>query len=271
MAGVIAVLIIGTIGYYHISGGEHSLLDTFYMTVITISTIGFGEVIDLSASPAGRVFTIFIAIAGIGFLFYIITNLTAFVVEGELTKSFRSRKMEKRARSFSEHYIVCGMGEVGIHVAHELAATNRPFIALDINREHIEKALEAFPNMVYIEGDATDDNTLLKAGIKQARGIFITTAEDNQNLVVTLTVKQLNPEVRIISRCNELKNGEKMRKAGADAVISPCFIGGLRMASEMVRPTVVSFLDTMLRDKEKNLRVEEVSVPDSLNGKTVSV
>jgi len=269
-AAVIAILVIGTIGYWFLSDKQYSLLDTFYMTVITISTIGFGEIIDLSNNPLGRAFTMFIAIAGVGTLFYIITNFTALIVEGELTQSFRRRKMEKKARQFKRHYIICGMGGLGFHIANELHATKRPFVSVDINPCNIENILGSSGDGIFIEGDATDNNTLLKAGIEQAQGAFVVTGDDNQNVVVTLSAKQLNPRIRIVARCNEIKNIEKMKRAGADAVVSPSLIGGLRMASEMIRPTVVSFLDIMLRDKQKNLRIEEVAVPDSLSGRSTS-
>jgi len=269
-AALIAVLVIGTVGYRFLGGPGYSFLDTFYMTVITISTIGFGEIIDVSAIPAGRAFTIFIAVAGVGVLFYIITHFTALIVEGELTKSFRRSKMEKKAKSHKNHYIICGVGELGRHIINELIATKRPHVMVDMSRENIDKVSEVVRDGVFIEGDATDNNTLLKAGITEASGIFATLGDDNQNLVVALTAKQLNPGIRVVARCNELKNSDKLQKAGADAVISPSLIGGLRMASEMIRPTVVSFLDTMLRDREKNLRVEEVSVPDSMIGKNLA-
>ncbi|MCK4792978.1 MAG: potassium channel protein [Desulfobacteraceae bacterium] len=267
---LIAVLVVGTVGYWLITQQQYSFLDTFYMTVITISTIGFGEVIDVSAIPAGRIFTIFIAISGIGVLFYIVTHFTALVVEGELTKSFRRRKMERKAKHYKNHYIICGIGDLGFHIANELSATKRPYLVIDISMENIERILESLKDIVFIQGDATDNDILLKAGIEHAKGIFATMGDDNLNLVVTLTAKQLNPFVRVVSRCNDLRNDGKMKTAGADAVISPCFIGGLRMASEMIRPTVVSFLDTMLREKEQNLRVEEVSIPDSLAGKPIA-
>jgi voltage-gated potassium channel len=271
-AGVIliAIILIGTVGYWFIGGGQYSFVDTLYMTVITITTIGFAEIIDLSNNVAGRIFTIFIAISGVGVMAYIVTNITALIVEGELTESFRRRKMEKMAGNFKDHYIVCGVGSVGFYIANELYATKRPYVIVDVNKENIEKSLESLPDEVFIEGDATDSNTLLKAGVERARGLFAVTRDDNQNLVVSLTAKQLNPKLKVVARCNDVRNSEKIKKAGADAVVSPTSIGGLRMASEMVRPTVVSFLDTMLRDREKNLRVEELPVPDSFTGKSLS-
>jgi len=268
--GLVAILFIGTIGYWFIGGRQYSLLDCLYMTTITISTIGYREVIDLSNNPAGRVFTIFIALSGIGILFYIITNFTAFVVEGELKDTFWRKKMEKMAKNFNDHFIVCGIGNVGMHIVNELFATKRPYVLVDIDKNSIDKLSEELRNQAFIETDVTHDSGLLKAGIKKAKGLFAVTGDDVHNLVICLTAKQLNPDVKVIARCNEIENIEKMKKAGADSVISPSFIGGLRMVSEMIRPSVVSFLDLMLRDKEKNLRIEEISVPDSFVGKPIS-
>jgi len=267
---LVFVLVIGTVGYWFVGRGQYSLLDCLYMTVITIATIGYGEIIDMSDNPAGRGFTIFIALFGIGTLTYILSNFTAFIVEGELNETFRRRKMEKIIKKFKDHYIVCGIEGVGFHIVSELYDTKRPHVIVDIDRKKIEKILETFQERVYIEGDATDSDTLLKAGIMEAKGLFAVSGDDNQNLVISLTAKQLNPNIRVVARCHDLKNIDKVKKAGADAVVSPTFIGGLRMASEMVRPTVVSFLDIMLRDKDKNLRVEEIPVPESFVGKAIA-
>jgi voltage-gated potassium channel len=267
---LLAVLVFGSFGYWLIGGRQYSFIDVLYMTIITISTIGFTEVIDMSANPAGRVFTIFVALGGIGTLAYIITNVTALVVEGELRDTFRRRRMEKKARNSKGHYIVCGVGWVGSHIVNELCSTKRPYVIVDINKDRIEKVGRVTTEEIVIEGDATENETLLKAGIEQAKGVFAVTGNDNHNLVISLTAKQLNPGVKVVARCNETSNEAKMRKAGANAVVSPGYIGGLRMASEMIRPTVVSFLDIMLRDRDSNLRVEEVAIPDSLAGKTIS-
>lgn len=267
---LLVIVTVGTIGYWFIGEGQYSIVDCLYMTVITVATIGFGEIIDLSQHPEGRIFTILIAISGIGAATYILTNLTAFMVEGEMSEAFRRRKMEKKIKKLKGHYIVCGVEGVGFYVLNELFDTKRPYVAVDVDREKIQKALEDFHDQLFIVGDATDSDTLLEAGIKEARGVFAASGDDNQNLVISLTAKQLNPDVRVVARCRDLRNIEKMKKAGADAVVSPTFIGGLRMASEMVRSTVVSFLDTMLRDREKNLRIEELTVPDAFVGKPLA-
>jgi voltage-gated potassium channel len=267
---LVAVILIGTVGYWLIGDGKFPLFDCLYMTVITIATIGFSEVIDIAGNVGARTFTMVIAVAGIGVLAYLATNLTAAIVEGQLTKSFRRRRMEKLAAKAREHYIICGVGWAGLHIINELRETRRPHVIIDINPDKLAKSVAAFSGEVFIEGDATDNDTLLKAGIDKAAGVFAVTGDDNQNLVIALTARHLNPQVRVVAECNETKNVEKIKNAGADAVVSPGYISGMRMASEMVRPTVVSFLDKMLRGKDENLRVEEVPVPPALAGKTLA-
>ena len=178
--------------------------------------------------------------------------------------------MEKRVGNYQNHFLVCGVEGVGFYIIEELYSTGRLQVAVDIDKEKVEKILETFPELAFIIGDATDNNTLLKAGIQDARGLFAVTGDDNHNLVISLTAKQLNPAVKVVACCSQRNHVEKLKRAGADAVVSPAFIGGLRMASEMIRPEVVSFLDVMLRDREKNLRIEEVTVPASWYGKAVS-
>jgi voltage-gated potassium channel len=269
--GLLALIIItGAVGYWYIGEGAYSFFDGVYMTVITITTIGFGEIIDLSGNVGGRVFTMFIALSGIGVLAYILTNITANVVEGELTKSFRRRRMERAARKNKGHYIVCGIGWAGLHIVNELVETKRAHIIVEIDKTNIDKYLEIMPSEIFIQGDATDNDILTKAGIEKAAGLFAVTGDDNQNLVICLTSKHLNPSVRVVAQCNEMKNLNKMNRAGADAVVSPGYISGMRMASEMIRPTVVDFLDKMLRGKDENLRVEEIGVPRSFVGKALS-
>jgi voltage-gated potassium channel len=254
------ILWAGTFGYWLLTGRQHSLLDCLYMTFITITTIGFGEIIDLSHLPAGRVFTMLVGLSGIVTATFIFTSLTAFIVEGELTESFRRTAMEKKVRNLRGHYIVCGIGAVGLEILQELLATRRPCVAVDPNAEQLRRLGERFPEALYLLGDATDNDTLLAAGIVHAEGLFAATHDDNLNLAICLTARQLNGTAAVVTRCRELKNAAKMAAAGAEKVVSPSHIGGLRMVSEMVRPTVVSFLDIMLRDQDKNLRVEELAV-----------
>lgn len=267
---LVLVLLVGTFGYWFIGAGDYPVIDCLYMTVITISTIGYGEVIDVSGHPAGRVFTMFVAICGIGILTYVLTNLTAFVVEGNVKETFRRNKMEKQARRMEGHYIVCGISGVGMHIISELRSTARECIIIENEASKAQAYIADHADAVVLEGDATDNAMLRKAGIDRARGLFAVTGDDNQNLVIALSTKQLNPNVKVVAGCQDLNHVEKVKRAGADSVISPTYIGGLRMASEMLRPTVVSFLDIMMRDTARNLRVEEVALNAAFARKKVA-
>ncbi len=254
------VLIIGTIGYRIIGGPQYSWVDCFYMTFITIASIGYGEIVDLSHSPGGRIFTIIIAFAGIGAVTFIMSSITAYLVEGKINEVLWRRRMEKHIHKLKDHYVMCGIGRVGRNVANELSATHRSYVVIDENIQSIQTHLEHHPDTMYIHGDATDDDVLLKAHIESATGVFAVTGDDSKNLLITITAKQLNPAARVVARCHEVRNIEKIRKAGADGIVSPDFTGGLRIASAMVRPHVVSFLDEMLKSEDR-LRVEQIVVP----------
>ena len=258
------VLVIGTIGYQFIGGEKYSLLDCFYMTFITIATIGYGEIVDLSDHPGGRVFTVLIGFAGIGAMTYLTSTITAFLIEGRFNQALGRRRMEKHIQKLENHFIICGIGRVGRNVAHELTHTSRVYVVIDEDMQAIEAHIERYPGHMYVLGDASDDDILQKAHIETASGVFAVTGDDNKNLVISLTAKQLNPAARVVARCHEIRNSEKIRKAGADAIVSPDFTGGLRIASAMLRPHVVTFLDQMLKSDE-NLRVEEVIVSSGFN------
>ncbi|MCD6194446.1 MAG: potassium channel protein [Candidatus Aminicenantes bacterium] len=255
----LGVFSLGVVGFKYFGGPEATLLDSIYMTAITISTIGYGEAIDLSHNPTARVFTIFFIILSLGSIAFAVSSITAFIVEGELKDIIRRRKMDKEISRLKDHYIVCGSDETAQTVIQELLLTRRKFVVIEPSREKLEK-LQSLGHFPYIEGEPSEDEILLKAGIKQARGILLSLPSDELNLYVTLTARSLNPRLRIVSKGIDLKSHAKMKKAGADSVISPTFIGGMRMVSEMIRPSVTTFLDMMLRDKEKVLRVEEVTV-----------
>ncbi|MEO5358311.1 MAG: NAD-binding protein [Nitrospirae bacterium YQR-1] len=264
------ISIIGTIGYWYIGNKNYSFIDCFYMTFSTIATIGFGEIIDMSHKPYGRVFTIFLALTGIGTMSYLLSNFTAFIIEGDLKEAYWINKMENKIKKLSNHYIVCGAEGNGFYIVDELNATARPSILVDIDKKKIDRVLELCPAQLYIQGDASDNNVLLHAGIERAKGLFAAAGDDNLDLVICLSARQLNPDIKIVARCRELKNIAKMERAGADVVVSTHFIGGMRMSSEMFRPAVVSFLDIMLRDKSKNLRIEEFTLPESFKPKKLS-
>lgn len=264
---MLVVILTGTFGYWSLSHFKGTLFDCLYMTIITITTIGYGEILPVAQTGHGRVFTMFVAVSGIGAFTYILTNITAIIVSGELHKAFVHYLTLKRINNMKKHFIICGSGEVGYQIAEELLLTKRDFVIIDKNDSELSRYSTQKVNFIY--GDGTDESVLEQAGIKEAAGIFAVTGDDNYNLVITFTAKQLNPGIRIISKVKDAKHIDKLEKAGADSVISPYLIGGLRMVSEMVRPAVVSFLDSMLREREKNFRIEEMRVADTRAGKTL--
>ena len=260
------IMAAGTFGYKQLGGPDTGWLDAFYMTFLMVATIGYGSGVEIWHKPENEIFTIIIAFAGISVMTYFFSSVTALVLATDFDKSMRRRRMEKSMKKLHGHYILCGFGRVGRNVAQELEATNRHYIAIDELVDKLETYAEKRPGMLYIHGDAVDDDVLLEANIADAKCVFAITGDDSRNLMIALTAKQLAPQVRVVARCNEMRNAEKMRKAGADAIVSPNFTGGMRIASAMIRPQVVGFLDEMLRTEHK-LRVEEIEVPANFEPK----
>lgn len=259
-------LLVGTLGYYRIEGWP--LVESLYMTVITMTTIGFGEIHSLSIP--GRVFTIFLSLAAVGIAGYAITTVASFILEGDLQQILQGRRMDKQIARMQRHIILCGAGRVGYQVALELYKTLTPFVVIESDPVALEqvRAIGAVP---FVQGDALHDETLRLAGIERARGLVATLCDDKDNAFVVLSARSLNPNLHIIARLDNEENAEKMERAGANEVVSPSAIGGLRMASLMIRPVVVSFLDEMMRAPGQTLRVEEVALAAAspLTGKTL--
>jgi voltage-gated potassium channel len=270
LLALVVVMAIGTFGYHALGAPKASWLDSFYMTFVTISTIGYHEVVDVSQHQYGRLFTVFVGITGIGVLGYVLSTVTAFMLESDINVSWRRKKMLQTISRMSDHYIVCGIGRVGSNVAHELVMTGRPSVVIDNNLANLESYLEHHPAQPYLHADATDNDVLLAAGVTRARGVFAVASDDSMNLVISLSAKQLNPGLRVVARCHDLKNVEKTRRAGADEIVSPDFTGGLRIVSAMLRPQVVTFLDEMLRT-DNNLRMEEFTIPEGFSGKPLGI
>ena len=270
--GVALLLVItamGTLGYHYIGRPSATWIDSFYMTFITIATIGFGETVDLSAHPMGRLFTVFIAIIGIGTLSYLFSTLVALLIDSDLNAELRKKRMEKQIAQMKGHYIVCGIGRVGSNVAHELAKTRRSLVVIERDRAVLDTWLEHHPHALYLHDDAADDDALHRAGLSNATGVFAVTGDDSHNLMVALSVKLLSPKVRVVVRLHDIRNTNKARRAGADEIVSPDFTGGMRIASAMVRPHVVNFMDQMLHSDEGQ-RVEQVVVPDGFDSKPLA-
>lgn len=256
----VLVLTVGTGGYMFIQGPNANFIDAFYMTAITVTTVGYGEIVDLSGNPWGRLFTVGLLFAGMGVIVYFVSNVTAFFIEGNLKEYFWRNQMLKNIAKMKGHYIVCGAGTLGTHIVEELVRTMRPTVVIDRDPLKVAALADKFPTLGLIEGDAVEDDVLAQAGIERAAGLIAATNNDRDNLVVTLSAKQLSTNIRVVARCNDVKHMPKLKRAGADAVVSSNYIAGLRMASEMIRPEVVGFLDLMLRDKDKNLRIDEIKL-----------
>lgn len=177
--------------------------------------------------------------------------------------------MQKSIAALRRHYIICGIGRVGTNVAHELEVTHRPYVVIESDKEAIARYLERHPEAFWTHADSGEDSALIEAGIEHAAGVFAVTGDDSKNLVITLSAKQLNPAARVVARCHEINFTEKIRKVGADAIVSPDFTGGMRIVSSMIRPKVVSFLDEMLF-ADNALRVEEVLIPEGFPAGTIA-
>jgi voltage-gated potassium channel len=242
------------------------------MVVISISTIGYEDMLDTKSSTVLTLFNIFVILTSMVTVAYAVSNFTAFLVEGRLKKYFLLKKHLKRIKKMDQHYIICGVKDIGIFAAKELHETKRPFVVIDDSQNAIDALRQDIPSLVYFEGDATDDHVLLQAGIAKARALIACLDNDKENLYLVLAAKEHNPNMVIAAKYNSPKTRQKLLKAGASSLVSPNMIGGMRIASELLRPGVVSFLDRMLRDKTTaGIRLEELDIQEksALVGRTL--
>ncbi len=254
---VILVITIGAFGYSLIEGW--SFQDALYMTFITISTVGFTEVHPLST--AGRQFTVVLLILSFATIGYSVTALINFIFEGQILDAVKERRMERRLRKIKNHYIICGCGDIGREVAYELKRANQPFVVVDRDRSQSELGRDE--STLFVEGDATEDEVLVEAGVHTAAGLVSALPTDERNLFVVLTARQLNNRLRIVSQANDEWAIGKLRKAGADRVISPKQIAGRRMAAVILQPSVVEFLDVVTGVSNVAMRVEQIEIERS--------
>jgi voltage-gated potassium channel len=258
----------GTFAYYTLGEGRWSMFDCLYMTIITLSTVGYGEVLPgMNKLDGVRVINLALIVLGSGTLVYFVSNLTALIVEGDLGGILRLRRMERAIDRLTNHVIVCGVGSTGRHVATELDIAGTPYVLVDRDEHRLlELKAELGDKATFIVGEATEDHVLERAGIARARGVIAALTDDKDNVFITITARSFNANARIVAKCVEPSTEAKLRRAGANSVVSPNYIGGMRMASEMIRPATVQFLDRMLRDRGGNsLRIEEIGVPDGSN------
>ena len=264
-AALVLLPLAGTAGYMTIEGW--GFLDALYMAVITLTTIGFEEVEPLSSG--GRIFTMALAISGVGAIFYAMIALFQFLMEGELASLLGVRRMKGRIDSLRDHYILCGFGRVGTEIAHEFSARDVPFVVVESNPAPISRA-QAGGHLV-LDGDATSDAVLREAGIERARGLLAASDSDADNTFIILTAKALRPDLYVVSRAARPESEPRMLRAGADRAISPYVIAGRRMARSALQPLMVEFIDALAsgRHEEQILAEIEISEESGLGSRTI--
>jgi len=254
IAALVTVIAFGTLGYAMIE--DWQAFDALYMTIITLATVGFREVHELS--PEGKVFTIVLIISGTGIIAYTLSSLIQFTLEGQLRKILGRKKLESRIGKLRDHYIICGYGRIGHLICREFQSRPTPFVIVEQNPNHIER-LER-EGYMYVEGDATDDETLQAAGIEHAKGLITAVTSDTDNVYITLTARGLNPKLFILARAGEEGAEKKLMRAGASKVISPYTIGASRMAQAILRPSVVDFIELATASEHLALQIEEIRI-----------
>ncbi len=255
---IILVIFGGTAGYQIIEGW--TFIEALYMTIITISTVGFKEVGQLS--NGGRIFTIFLILGGIVVITSGISLIFSSIIEGTFGEIIRRQRMEKKLARIKSHFIICGYGAVGEDVVNEFIRENKPFVLIEKDKLILDKLLKEFPNTIFVIGDATDDEILKNAQIEKAKGILAVLGKTADNLYICLSARSLNPKLRIIARVIESESIDKLKKAGADYVFSPEKIGGIRLAAAALKPAVTSFLDAIIRGEYLDLVLNEVEVQE---------
>jgi voltage-gated potassium channel len=253
---IVAIITTGTIGYQLIEGW--SLSESVYMTVITISTVGFGEVRPLSA--AGKIFTVALILCGVASITTGVSLIFSSIIEGTFGELMRRQGMTKRLIKMRDHFVICGAGVVGEDIIQEFIRLKSPFVLVEKSEDVINPLFDQYPKTTYVIGDATDDEVLKAAGIAHAKGIITVLGNDADNLYVCMSARSLNPRLRIITRAIESEATNKLKKAGADYVFATEKIGGLRLAEAALRPAVTSFLDAILKGEYYNLVLDEVEV-----------
>jgi len=251
LSAFIGIIVIGTGGYMAIEGW--SFLDALYMTIITITTVGYAETHPLSTG--GRIFSIFLIIGGVGGAIYALTGIIQYMVEDQIG-TWGRRRMKTRINQLKDHFILCGYGGVGQEIARTFNEEGMTFIIIDDNSESINSATQA--GYLCIQGNATSDEVLREAGIEKARGLVVATGSDADNTYITLSARQLNSKLFIEARAGSKEAEKKLKRTGADRVVSPNSIGGRRMAMLALHPTVVDFIDTVVWARGREFQLETV-------------
>lgn len=271
-----AVILTSTLVYYALGlyhGREQwTLLNCLFMTVITLSTIGYGDWLEIKGLPLATTFTMFLAVVGVAVPAFLITNATALIVDGLFADVYRRRRMDHDIAMLSGHIIVCGVGSTGLHCVEELLQMHRSFVAIDKDAERLRRVHDQLGGFLYVVGAADDDAVLAEAGVERAAGLIAALTDDKDNVFVTLSARAMNPGLRIVSKGVDEFARTKLTAAGADAVVNTTTIGGRRLVGEMLSPTVMTFIEKMLREPSEPYRFEEIVVePGSeVEGRTLA-
>jgi len=256
---MIAVVIVsgGTIGYMAIEGWPFA--DALYMTVITLSTVGYGEVLKVSSE--GRIFTMILIVTGVGFIFYLAGSIIRFMVEGRIREILGRRKLEKKIRAQKGHHIICGFGRVGSSIYDSLTDKSIDIVVMEQDPDRVLRLHEL--DILHVAGDATIEENLVMAGVERARGLVTALKTDSDNVYVTLSARQLSPDLFILARAEEAQAEKKMLAAGANKVVCPYSMGAHRMAQTILSPTVTDFLDLALMGANQDIQMQEMPVDPS--------
>ena len=253
---LLCVIMVGTMGFHFLEGWP--LFESLYATISTISTVGYGDFVP--ETSGGRFFTIFLIIFGVGTMLYTAGLFAETMFEGRLRLILGRGKLERAIARLHNHYIICGCGRIGYLISRELTEAKVPFVVVDNNQDVLQKIED--DGFIYYKGDATEDKTLIGAGIKRAKGVVCVLPTDAENLYVILTAKELNPDLFVLSRSEEESSESRLMRAGADRVMSPYTLGGMRMAMAILRPAMLDFIEITTMRQNLELRMEELSICD---------
>lgn len=260
---MLVVVLVGAGGYDTLGGSRWTAVECLYMAVITISTVGYGETLaGLHEVPYARAWTIILIVLGSGSMLYFASSLTALIVEGDLGGAMRRRRMQRQIDELSGHLILCGTGTTGRYVLEGLARSGQDLVLVDVDTAHLEHCRRSYDRKLFlVSGDATDDAVLRQAGIERAAGVVLALTEDRDNVYAAIAARSLNPRLRIVAKAVEPGAADKLRRAGADDVVSPSRLGGERLASQLLRPSVMDFFNRVILGHEHGVGFEEVLVP----------
>jgi voltage-gated potassium channel len=247
----------GTAGYMLVQ--DYSFIEALYMTIITLSTVGFTEVHPLDNS--GRIFTMILILLGVSFVAFSLAYFSQILLDGNLLETYRRRRLKKKLDQLENHYIVCGYGEMGEIIVGELLKHKIPVVIIESDESVLARLREK--NLTYLSGDSTDEEILISAGIRRAKGLVSVVAKDSENVFIVLTARDLNKDLLIFARANSPGTDKRLLKAGANRVVSPYAIGAIRIAHNILRPTVTDFLELALSGEGMELSMEEIRIPEN--------